>query len=186
MQYFALGLEPPGNIARELSLYRRELFRESSDTSALAFPDLAFLAWGTRRSGSSASLGSPIALRHALSSSLAGIDGPFALTTVKAFGDCLFLELDGPLEALCQAAGKAIKGLGLETGNPAPIEAGRGFFLLRIDTLVSGFGLPALAASPKLSFSACHLALIRLETGPDPFAAARWDYICRVRRHTGP
>ena len=45
---YALVLEPPGNEARELSLYRRRIFSALGDASALAFPDAAPLAFGLR------------------------------------------------------------------------------------------------------------------------------------------
>jgi hypothetical protein len=35
-----IALEPPGNVARDLALYRRELFARLGEGSALAFPEI--------------------------------------------------------------------------------------------------------------------------------------------------
>jgi hypothetical protein len=39
----ALALEPPGNIAGDLALYRRRLFSRLGEASALALPETALL-----------------------------------------------------------------------------------------------------------------------------------------------
>src|SRR5512145_811851 len=185
MQHFALCLEPPGNIGRDLSLFRRGLFRSSAEASALAFPDLAFLAWGMRKAGREASLGSPLALRRAVAGCLPGIDGRFSTSAPLSAGDCLFLGLEGPLAELCGAARSALAALGLEIDEAPPFPSGMGFFMLKSPTLASNADLPTCIQAPKLSFLDCHLSLIRMELGPDPFAAARWEQHCRVRRRCG-
>lgn len=186
MQYVALCLEPPGNIARELSLYRRSLFHESAESSSLAFPDLVLLAWARTSLGKPASLGSPVILRNVLSATWEGIEGPFSSTSIQSWGACLFLGLAGPVSALCRAACSAIERLGLEHEQTPPFQAGLGFFIMRREHGLLRPELPALSAPPRLSFLDCHIALLRFDIGADPFSAARWEYRARVRRRTGP
>ncbi len=186
MQHIALCLEPPGNIGRDLSLFRRELFHASSEASALAFPDLAVLAWGRKPPGRSASLGSPLALKKALAACREGIVGAFSASAPRAFGDCLFLGLEGPLPDLCAAARSALRDLGLDFDEEPPFPPGLGFFLAKAESIASDAGFIDRIEAPSLSFLDCHLVLVRFETGPEPFAAARWSQLCRLRRRTGP
>jgi hypothetical protein len=180
-----IALEPPGNVARDLSLYRRTLFKAYGEPSARAFPDLAFLSWSLSAGGELASRRSPGLLGSALDSCWSGVDGPFAATCIVANGDSFLLGLGGKLSELAANATAAAGRLGLEPDDRPPIEPGLGFFLLKPEG-VRGSAEPLLAGEPlRFSFLDCSLALLRFDLGPDPFTGASWRVVARSRRRTG-
>ncbi len=193
---YALVLEPPGNEARELSLYRRRIFSALGDASALAFPDAAPLAFGLRlRSADSPKAGlARAALEPALSALWKERSEGFASAggLVEA-GGSLYLGLGSSFEALAADAAGILGGLGLgplaaegaETASGAlscPWRAGLGFFVCGRSSLEAAAAL----SPPALSFFDSALALYRLEPGPDPFQALSWRTVAEVRRLSGP
>jgi hypothetical protein len=181
----AIALEPPGNLARELSLYRRTLFKSFGEASALAFPDIVFLSWSLPPKLPLASRRSPGRLASALDSCWIGVEGPFTASGIVSLGDSFLLGLGGPLRALAINAAEAAGRLGLEPDPAPPFEPGLGFFLLKPDG-ADGSADPSLAGEPlRMSFLDCSLALLRLDLGPDPFRAASWKLLARSRRRTG-
>jgi hypothetical protein len=182
----AIALEPPGNWARELSLYRRTIFRGLGEASALSFPDLAFLAWSLPAGKSPASLRSPGKLRLALDSCWSGVEGPFAASGLAARRGFVFLSLAGALPAIVEHATKASARLGLDVDPEPAIEPGHGFFLFRSADPLAALDLPALPPPPELSFLDCSIVLVRFDIGAEPFAAASWRTWARSRRRTGP
>jgi hypothetical protein len=181
----AIALEPPGNIARDISIYRRTLFKSSGEPSALAFPDLAFLSWNLPPEGTLTSRRSPGALGSALASCWIGVGGPFAEAGLAIAGGSLFLRLAGPLRLLTERAAAAAAGLGLSPAAAPPFEPGRGFFLRRTPGESGSEDLPIALEPPPFSFLDCSLALIRFDLGTDPFRAASWKVLARSRRRTG-
>jgi hypothetical protein len=98
-----LGLEPPGNLARDLALYRRSLFSRfgaaRGDASAFAFPELSALAFLDPGPASPRPLKVP-ALRGALESCWDGIEGSFTSSGLFVEDNSLFLGIEGQWEKL--------------------------------------------------------------------------------------
>ena len=206
---YALVLEPPGNEARELSLFRRRIFSALGDASALAFPDAAPLAFGLRlRSAAGPKLRlSRSALVPALSALWKECPGGFASADeasaaagggsaagglVEA-GGSLYLGLGPSFGTLAAAAAASLGGLGLRPlaaegaeaargSPPCPWRAGLGFFVCGRSSLEAAAAL----SPPALSFFDSALALYRLEPGPDPFQALSWRAVAEVKRLSGP
>jgi hypothetical protein len=182
-----LGLEPPGNMARELALYRRGLFAALGaarlDASAFAFPELSAIAFLNAKPR--AVKGS--ALARGLGGCWAGIKGSFSATRVFVEADSLYLGIEGPWNELRARALEACASLGLEEARESPYAIARGFFLCR-DPKAAPDELPT---PPKLSFQDCSLVALRLcyrlgaGSGSDSLAAATWSERARSRRRTG-
>jgi len=110
-----VGLEPPGNVARDLSHFRESLFRRYGLVSALAMPEVLPLAFGEATPARS-SVGTAL-----------GADriqpGKLETTSLFAVGPALYLGVGGPaLPWLSSLAASLASGQG-----PFPI--GLGFFL---------------------------------------------------------
>lgn len=182
-----LGLEPPGNIARDLGLYRRGLFAALGaarlDASALAFPELSALAFLDTRPG--AVRGS--ALARGLDGCWSGTKGSFSATRVFVEAGFLYLGIEGPWDELRARALKACAALGLKETKEPPYAIVKGFFLCRDLDAAPG----ELPPPPKISFRDCSLVALRLcyrsgaGSGSDPLAAATWSERARSRRRTG-
>jgi hypothetical protein len=198
-----LALAPPGNLARDLALFRRRIFSVLGEASALAYPEIVPLAFAGRRGREPAGgppdrsrvpgpRGRATAVRAAgtIGSAWTGVEGSFELGGLGIRGDCLYLELSGPLEALGKAAEAALGRLGIPALASAPLAAAFGFFLCR-------FPPPGLAGEEALSriealgpprgrFLDCSLVLYRITRGAAPFAAVAWSEEARTRRLSGP
>ena len=170
-----VALEPPGNIARELALYRRSLFASLGEASALAFPELAPLAFasGPRRLDA-----------RALGDCWAGIEGRFSSGGLLSSGSRLYLELRGPLGELCARVAAAL-GEGLASERSSPLDTGLGIFLCSHPD-------PEFAASeaerigpPRVDFLDCSLLLLGLRYAGEPFSGLAWRELARSRRRTG-
>jgi hypothetical protein len=182
-----LGLEPPGNIARDLALYRRGLFARFGaprlDASAFAFPELSAMAFLDAKPGA---VKGP-ALAHGLRECWTGIGGSFSATSLFAEADFLYLGIEGPWDELRARSLEVCAALGLEATKKPPYAIARGFFLCRDPHAAQG----ELPSPPKLSFRDCSLVALRLSyragagSGSDPFAAATWRERARSRRRTG-
>lgn len=209
---YALVLEPPGNEARELALYRRRIFSALGDASALAFPEAAPLAFGRGegakpRSLSAAALSALASLWAAsLEGSATGYEGfasgsegfatgseGFASNGLVEADGMLYLGLGPSFAALVEAARNSLGELGLrplaEEGKAAeggkkgwPWRAGLGFFVCGRASLREAAAL----SPPALSFFDASLALYRLDAGPDPLSALAWRELARARRLSGP
>ena len=173
-------IEPPGNVARDLALYRRRLFAELGEGSALAFPEIAALAFGSiaaRPRGRLASL--------ALSSLWEGIGGDFGgLKPILSRG-MLYLALQGPLGELSSRASGCLGELGFGPLREAPLEPGIGVFLCRPDDPELALAAALELKPPLASFRDCSLQLLGLLWGDDPFAACTWKELARSPRRTG-
>lgn len=182
-----LGLEPPGNIARELGLYRRGLFARygarSCDASAFAFPEISALAFLDARPKAVKAA----TLARALEECWIGIEGGFASAGLFVERGFLYLGLEGPWDRLRSNVDDARSSLGLEKAGEEPYAIAKGFFLCR----APGAELSELPPPPELSFRDCSLAALRLSYRPgsgvqgDAFAAATWRERARSRRRTG-
>jgi hypothetical protein len=182
----AIALEPPGNCSRELSLYRRRIFRELGEASALALPDLAFLAWCLPAGKGPASPRSPGRLRLELDSCWSGVDGSFATSGLASRSGSVFLSLEGSISMIVEHAARAAASLGLDVDPVPAIEPGRGFFLFRGADRLASLDPSALPPPPELSFLDCSIALLRFDLGAEPLAVASWRTLARSRRRTGP
>jgi hypothetical protein len=174
-----VAIEPPGNVARDIALYRRRLFSALGEGSALAFPDilpLAFASPGTKLS------------RAGLEGCWQGVDGRLAATGPLLSGGLLYLSVEGPLRSLSSRV-EAL--LDAQSGRqdraaPAPLEAGIGFFLCRSAEPEVALREALSLEPPGLSFLDCALVVLRLRYGPDPFMAQTWRELARAKRRTGP
>ncbi|HTX74395.1 MAG TPA: hypothetical protein VMC79_16305 [Rectinemataceae bacterium] len=187
-----VGLEPPGNVRRELALFRRRIFAALGAGSALAFPEivpLGFLRWpepkpkGMKRRQ----------LDDALEVSWKSVAGRFVFEGIVELDDGLYLGLGGPLRSLAESSCGALSTLGFRPEPEPPLTAARGLFLcaspeggtaqpggLELELQVEGLGAPAP------SFADATLCLLRLDARGDARVALTWTLIARGKRRTGP
>ena len=181
-RFYMAALEPPGNIARDIALFRRRLFAAAGDPSALAFPEIVPLAIGgipTER---------PIRLKgrnreHLLDPAWEGVTGPFRLGQILSAEGGLYLRTEGPVGQLAAATRRLMDGAGFEPYPLPPLRCALGVFLGRAsDDILSD----ALRLSPPAgSFGDAQLVFLRFDSGPDPFAALAWKELGRSRRLRG-
>lgn len=174
-----IGLEPPGNVAKDLAEYRRRLFRDLGEGSALALPEVAPLAFFEAH-------GRPSRERigACLGSLWSGSSGSFATEGVAQLGGLFYLRLRGPLRGLSEASAAAFGEMGMLEYSSPPFEPGLGFFLF-------GPGVPeanpsSLPLPPELSFKDCSLVAMGLRWKGDPLLALTWRELSRSKRRTGP
>jgi hypothetical protein len=171
-------LVPPGNIARELSLFRRRLFSGLGEALALSLPDLVFLAmWQgpDPRDGRRAKAEARLALAKAWE----GLTGAFALAAAAKSGGWLHLPVSGPLGLLRERLGDAGKeALGL------PFPLAEGFLLMPLagEGSASGEAAGLIATAPAASFHSASLALYRFDVQESGLRALRWSEVLAVQR----
>jgi hypothetical protein len=176
-----LALEPPGNVARELSLFRRSLFAKLGDASPRAFPEVAPLAFAVPR------IDAPHrsrAFARALEELWTGIEGAFASCGFTASRNLFYLGLREPAKILSSRADEALEKLGLAAAAEPPLEAGKGFFLCR--GAKPEPSATSLGVAPIIGFRDCSLVLLSFRFGPDPFSSMTWRELARAKRRTGP
>ncbi len=182
-----LALEPPGNIARDLNLYRRQIFSSFAQGSALAFPDALPLAFASPPVSSPASKRSSIIER-----AWEGVEGRFSASGLIIAEASFYLKIVGPLSALLANAVAAMAALGCAGTEEPIIMPGIGFFLCSKPegkgSVEEGPSLfhEILPDPPALAFVDCSLVLFGLRLSADPFAAASWHELARSRRRSGP
>jgi hypothetical protein len=181
----AIVLAPPGNIARELSLYRRLFFSAIGEATARAFPEIVFLSWSLSPDERTASPRSPGRLRALLASCWLGVEGAFLSTAPVCRRDLAYLGLSGPVDALVGKATHAASSLGLRPDPAPPLDPGIGFFLFRGPDPRDAIDRAGPVETPRISFLDCSLELLSLEADEDPFRAASWTTLARSRRSTG-
>jgi hypothetical protein len=173
-----IALEPPGNVARDLALFRRELFSRLGEPSALAFPEIVPLAFAATAVG--------LAARE-LSGCWKGIGGSFSSAAPVLSGGLLYLALSGPLEEL-RARAQALLARGLSPIAEQPLATGIGVFLCRPVDPGRALAEAECAPPPRLSFRDCSLTLYGLgfgaASGRGPFAALRWRELARAGRRS--
>jgi hypothetical protein len=179
-----LALEPPGNVARDLAEYKRSIFREEGELSALAFPDVLALACFRSRPRPSREL-----LGAELEECWRGIEGSFGSEALIICRGLVYLSLRGPLAELSSRSLPILAKAGLlpfasPLGAAAPLPEEIGFFICRawdrvLDTAV-------LAPPPELTFNDCSLAILGLRWSGEPFSALTWKLLARKKRRTGP
>lgn len=206
---FMIAVDPPGNAAREISLYRRRLFEALGEPSARAFPDslpLAFApprhrrataasdsdraanasettAAGAKRVRSSAA---------ALSRIWAGIEGSFDAAAPFEHDGLLYLGVSGPIAKVRDSAYSAFQALGFDAfglSEEKPLRAGIGFFLCKASRMQEALDAALRLAPSDLHFDVCSIALYRLDMGDAPFEAMVWHEQARALRpgaHTRP
>jgi hypothetical protein len=178
------AVEPPGNVARDLALFRRGLFAALGEASALAFPELLPLVVAP-------CIRSAI-LRARGAADLAGcwdgVEGSFGSGGLSLAGGSLYLAASGPVAPLAARVAEAL-GAG-ESPPELPLVPGLGYFLCRPAQPEAALEEARRLGPPPASFLDCSLVLvgIRVLAGPgaDPFLAATWSELARARRRTGP
>jgi len=174
-----IALLPPGNVARDLALFRRGLFSRLGEASALAFPEMVPLAF--------ASPGGRLATRE-LEGCWKGIGGSFSSAAPVVSGGLLYLALGGPLEELCSRAAQALRAGGLAPLTAPPLETGVGVFLCRPADPSMALSVAEGMPPPRAAFGDCSLALLALRIGPErdripgAFVSLRWRELARARR----
>ena len=173
-----IALEPPGNVARDLARYRRELFSLLGEGSALAFPELVPLAFRSLPGKLP-----PGALRACWE----GIDGAFGSAAPLLSRGLLYLAISGPVAELSARATAAFGGTAFGDADlrDAPLEPGIGVFLCRPSDPDRGLREALGIGPPRVVFRDCSLLLLNLRLGSDPLAAATWRERARARRRTG-
>ncbi len=177
-----IALEPPGNIARDIALFRRQLFGRLGEASALAFPEIVPLAFAL-----------PLARRLStgeLESCWDGLSGAFDSSGVIDSRGLIYLSLDGPLDELRRRATEAFRSAGLQPWNDAPLETGVGFFVCRCADPALGREESARIGVPRAGFRDCSLVYfgLRFARGPAPgfearpFSALSWREFARAKR----
>jgi hypothetical protein len=179
--YIVLALEPPGNIARDLALFKRAVFSARGEPSCLFLPEIAVLA--SARSPSSPAV-PRIEARRALEDAWSGVTEGFASRSPVVLDGLCYLDLAGPIELLASRSRKSLKRLALESCDDAPVEAGRGFFLCCSSGSELERGI--LASAPTISFRDCFLVMLLIRFGSPPLKAASWRELARSKRPTGP
>ncbi len=175
-----ITLEPPGNVARDVALYRRKLFSDLGEGSALAFPEVVNLAFSPH-------LDAP-KVKNAFLSTLAtcwaGIGGAFSSEGPRISEGLLYLAISGPIAQLAARVAEALEESGLpqEIG---PVGTGIGFFLCRPPDPEIALRTALRIGYPRVHFLDGSLLLLGLRFGADPFRAATWRELARARRHTG-
>ena len=171
-----LCLSPPGNVRRELALYRRRLFASGWAASCFALPELAVLG-GIGRP--------PPALGKILASALAGLEGDFRSSSPAILGPSgarsLCLPLGPCLMALEERLGRAFE----SAGAPAPGEISpfpRAGIFLASPPEVPGAPLPDIPPSPSLSFHSAAIILLEISPPPPGLEALVWSELLRVHR----
>jgi hypothetical protein len=184
------ALEAPGNVAREIALYRRRLFAELGETSALAFPELLPLTIALPPS-EAPTRPSRKALEHFLDPGWDGVAGDFRLAQPVLSRGLLYLRTEGPVEALAAAVRSLVGGRGFAIESPPLLDCALGFFLCRLGGLSeTRLGLTpeaALAAAlelapPSLGFADAQLVFMRFDSGADPFSSLAWKELIVSRR----
>jgi hypothetical protein len=202
-RFRVLALAPPGNLARDIALFRRRIFSSLGEASALAYPEIVPLAFAGRRN--QAMSGDPAAgprapgpgkraaatgAARALASAWSGVAGPFELGGLGARGGGLYLELEGPLAALASSAEASLGRLGIPSLGSEPLAPAFGFFVCRFPppglAADEALGLIESLGPPHGRFLDCALVLYRITRSSAPFAAVAWSEEARARRLSGP
>jgi len=170
-----IALEPPGNVARDLALFRRGLFAGLGEGSALAFPETIPLAFAAPGDGIEP---------RALDACWDGIDGSFSSSGLVVSRGLLYLAIGGPLAPLRARAADAFRARAPSYADP-PLEAGLGVFLCKPADPPLALALAERIGPPRASFRDCALVLLKLRLGADPFAALVWREFARSKRRTG-
>jgi len=201
-RYMAV-LVPPGNVAREIALYRQRLFFAFGDPSARAFPEAIPLAFARRRDPSEPSPAAPegapagggfrARAKALLASAWSGIEGDFRAEGLLVESGSLYLSIAGPLEAIARGIEPRLPAIGLIAGGdpaaspdrtyPAPLV---GFLLCRPPRPEAALATALALGPPRLRFEACCLSLYRLHAGDDPFAALSWTELAAAARPRRP
>jgi hypothetical protein len=174
-----VALEPPGNVARELALFRRELFHRLGEGSALAFPEMVPLAYAPP----------PVApiprgsAARRLAECWGGIEGSFSAAGLQLEGGLLYLSMKGPIAELSARVAAAF-GPDPSPGGQA-LAPGIGVFLCRPSDPGLALREAGLMGAPRADFRDCSLTLLGIQTGADPFSAAVWRELARAKRRTG-
>lgn len=153
-KFEALCLIPPGNVARELALYRRELFRRHGIASALEGPEMAVLALGEAGFGDRAGIG------EALRKAWVDLEGSFRTGGMVPCPGGFCLSLGGAFPDL---VGR-MEGLLPPLARSTLFDAGKGFFICGDRELGAEATERALHENPPppLSFHAAEIVLFRL------------------------
>jgi len=185
--FLLLALEPPGNIARDLALYRRRLFAGTGESSALALPEVAPLAAAPLKGRT----GSRWPGQSELAQCWRGIEGNFAMTGPGVDGGSLYLALRGPIESLALRARETLgRGEGAQAEAQDWLDSllpcGRGFYLCSLTDPVAAQDRAQALDPPLGEFGDCSLLLLGISLVGKGLRALAWRELGRAKRRTGP
>lgn len=165
-----LCLSPPGNIRRELALYRRALFAAGWPSSTLALPEVAILGRPT----------SPKGLRARAGAILARLEGSFCATGPDSFepagpglGEGLYAPLGGCYFTLLEDLSAELEGL--------PPFRPEGIFL-GLGPQAKPGSLPPPPPLPRLGFHSADILLLELWGLDADLQALAWKEEFRIHR----
>ena len=178
------ALEPPGNVAAELALYRGRLFAALAEPSARAWPEVIPLAFATE---GHADLAPGSRERRRLEALLRqawrGIEGGFSSTRPFLREGSLYLGFDGPLAALADSLAEGLPEYGRgSAADAAPLAARIGVFLCRPRDVERGLEAALGLGPPASAFAACRLSILRAEHGGEPLSATAWRELAAAWR----
>ena len=187
----AICLQPPGNVARELVLYKRRLFSELGCASALAFPEIALIASGRTFDTAEGKARNRREIHTAMTSAWAGLQGSFTSGDLVLQKGIYYLRLEAPFSELTVRLGEALSG-----PSALPLTCGAGFYLCAAadvdaagDDGSAGEGRGLDIKPPPLSFYAASLSLYRFylsaPSTDQALDACAWRELDRVPRHRG-
>jgi hypothetical protein len=168
MEFFAIGLEPPGNIVRDIRRGFKNAQWGESPALGLGMPTAVYLGFYRRKPGSKLSR--------------KGLARDFKIQAAKIMpeipGSLRFCqETSTSLETAIIAADSAAEALGLAAHDPA-------FFLP-----LGEFFFPDYVTSPTqvgFSFRRVDIILLRCVADADMRVSLSWETICKIRRPLGP
>jgi hypothetical protein len=167
-----IALEPPGNVARDLALYRRELFATLGEGSALALPEIIPVAFA------SPTLRFPY---RALAECWSGVEGPFSSSCLGISHGLLYLTFAGPVRTLASRAAVVLSASNSAV-EAAPFEIGKGVFLCRPADPPLALSQAERLRPPRVHFYDCALLLLDLRFGAEPYSAVAWRELYRAGR----
>ncbi|TXT41967.1 MAG: hypothetical protein FD137_2416 [Spirochaetes bacterium] len=178
MEFFAIGLEPPGNIVRDIRRGFQEAHWGPFPSLGLGMPTAAYLGFYRRTPPGSGISRKTLAKDFKVQAVKILPEIPETLrfcSSTKRLS--LILETPGSLGKAIQAADSAAGSLGLEA-------QGGDFFMP-----LGEFFFPNAVTSPRqvgFSFRRVDIILLRCISDAEMRIALSWETLCKIRRPLGP
>ena len=180
------ALEPPGNIARDIGLYRRRFFREFGIPSACMYPAIVTLSCSAARTGLASASRYCELIVSAIQERNLAFGGNFPVFAE----DSLYLGMESGLPELRRFLDDLARG---DPGGISPIPArethfllpGAGFFVCRTDGPGEFPSAGILPPPIRFSFRDCSVSLYRVDSGDGFRYTSHWTLLAKARRKTG-